>query len=83
MHADRVFGDALAQMRLAGLERRGRELDRLLSSATDDHEKQALAAEKARVAREGREIGMGWAGTARRLAGPAGTESRNSTERTG
>ena len=82
-HPDRVFGDALAQMRLAGLERRVRELDVRMSAATDEADKQALAEEKAKVAREGREIGMGWASTARRLAGPASAQSRNSTERTG
>src|SRR5690606_34527507 len=70
LHADRVFGDALAQLRLAALERRGRELDRRMSAASDEAEKQALAAEKAKVAREGREIGLGWSHTARRLAGP-------------
>ena len=79
LHADRVFGDALAQLRLVGLERRGRELDLRMSTATDEAEKQALAAEKAKVAREGREIGLGWSHAARRL----GAESRNSTERTG
>jgi hypothetical protein len=78
-HADRVFGDALAQLRLSGLERRGRDLDLRLSTATDDGERQALAEEKEKVAREGREIGLGWSHAARRL----GAESRNSTERTG
>ena len=82
LHSDRVFGDALAQVRLTGLERRGRELDALMNAATDEAEKQALAVEKARVAREGREIGLGWSHAARRLAGPRTLESRNSTERT-
>jgi hypothetical protein len=75
LHTDRVFGDALAQMRLSVLERRVRELDRRMSVAVDDTEKQALAAEKAKVAREGREIGIGWSHAARRM----GAESRNST----
>ncbi len=70
LHSDRVFSDALAHLRLAGLERRGRELDLRLSAATDDSERRALAVEKAQVARERREIGPGWSYAARRLAGP-------------
>ena len=69
LHAERMFGDALAQLRLATLERRGRDLDRRMGEALDDSEKQALAEEKASVAREGREIGLGWSHVARRLAG--------------
>ena len=79
LHGERVFGDALAQMRLTALERRIRELDRRMREAGDEAGKQALAEEKARVVREGREIGLGWSHAARRL----GAESRNSTERTG
>ncbi|MDE2773964.1 MAG: DNA primase [Gemmatimonadota bacterium] len=83
LHPERVFNDALAQLRLTGLERRRHELDALMSASTDEAEKQALAVEKARVAREAREIGLGWSHAARRLADPQKRESRNSTERTG
>ena len=50
-----------------------------MGEAESEDEKQALAEEKANVAREGREIGIGWSHAARRL----GSESKNSTERTG
>ena len=70
LHADRVFGDALAQLRLTALRRKGLELDQRLSAATDDSERQALVEEKAKVVREGREIGVGWSHAARRLVGP-------------
>ena len=50
-----------------------------MSEAEDEAEKLRIAEEKAQLAREGREIGLGWSHAARRL----GAESRNSTERTG
>lgn len=77
-HAGRVFDDGLRQIRLVGHERAQRELDRRIAEAEGEEEKQALAEEKARVAREGRDIAPGWSHAARRLA----AESRNSTERT-
>ena len=79
LQVERVFGDALAQVRLTTLERRVRELDRRMGVATDEAEKQALAEEKAEAAREGREIGLGWSHAARRF----GAESRNSTGKVG
>ena len=79
LHAERAFGDALVQVRLASHQRRVRELDRRMAEAGNEAEKQAVAEEKANVAREGREIGVGWSHAARRL----GSESKNSTERTG
>jgi DNA primase len=79
LDAERAFGDALVQVRLTSHQRRVRELDRRMGEAESEAEKQALAEEKATVAREGREIGVGWSHAARRL----GSESRNSTERTG
>ena len=79
LHAERAFSDALAQVRLTSHQRRVRELDRRMGEAESEDEKQALAEEKANVAREGREIGIGWSHAARRL----GSESKNSTERTG
>ena len=79
LHAERAFVDALAQVRLTSHQRRVRELDRRMGEAESEAEKQALAEEKANVAREGREIGVGWSHAARRL----GSESKNSTERTG
>ena len=79
LHAERAFGDALAHVRLASHQRRVSELDRRMAGAESEAEKQALAEEKASVAREGREIGVGWSHVARRL----GSESRNSTERMG
>lgn len=83
LHADRVFGAALAQLRLTGLERTRRALDLRLSSATDDAERRAIAEEKTKLAREAREIGVGWSHAARRLAAPGTAQSRNSTEWTG
>jgi hypothetical protein len=79
LHADQVFHDALAQMRLAALERRHRAIDQRMSEAEDETEKKRIAEEKAELVKEGREIGLGWSHAARRL----GAESRNSTERTG
>ena len=79
LQVERVFGDALAQVRLTTLERRVRELDRRMGVATDEAEKQALAEEKAEAAREGREIGLGWSHAARRF----GAESWNSTGKVG
>lgn len=78
-HAERTFGDALTQVRLTTHQRRVCELDQRMVEAESEAEKQALAEEKANVAREGREIGVGWSHAARRL----GSESRNSTERMG
>jgi len=79
LHAERAFGDALTQVRLTSHQGRVRELDRRMREAESEAEKQALAEEKANVAREGREIGIGWSHAARRL----GSEFRNSTKRTG
>ena len=76
LHGERIFQDAIRQMRLATLERKNRELDRRMDDAQDEAEKKALLVEKAQVAREGRAIGLGWSHSARRLS----AESRNSTE---
>ncbi len=75
LHAERVFGDGLAQMRRTALERRLLEVDARMSEAQDDVEKKALAEEKAVVAQELRDIAPGWSHAARRFA----AESRNST----
>ena len=79
LHAEQVFGDAIAQMRLTALEPRRRAMDQRMSQAEDDAEKRVIVEEKAQLAREGREIGLGLSHAARRL----GEASRNSTERTG
>ncbi len=65
LHVDRVLGEAVARIRLAALEGRGRELDRALAEGRDDIEKTALLAEKQQLARERREIGHDWSHTAR------------------
>jgi replicative DNA helicase len=67
IHAERSFGDALAQVRLTSHQRRVHELNQRMGEAESEDEKQALAEEKAKVAREGREIGVGWSHAARRL----------------
>ena len=70
LHAERAFGDAIAQMRLATMERCCRDIDRRMNAATDESGRAALAEERAQLAREGREIGLGWS-HARRAVAPA------------
>jgi len=66
-HAGRTFADALTAMRRSALQRLADDLDRRIELALDDHEKRTLAGEKARVAKELRGMGQGWAHTARKL----------------
>jgi DNA primase len=80
VHSEQMFSDGLAQMRRGVVELKLRELDRRMSEAEGEQEKQALAEEKALMAQEGRDIGPGWSHAARRLAAES---SRNSTERMG
>jgi DNA primase len=67
-HAAEVFEDSVARIRIAALDRRSQDLDRLLASSGDDDEKRALIEEKVRVSGERRALGPDdWTMTARRL----------------
>lgn len=65
-HAGRVYLESLAALRRSALEREADDLDRRIELAVDDEAKLRLIDEKNRVARELREVGIGWAHTARR-----------------
>ncbi len=68
VHAGRVFEDAVARIRVAALDRRLLELDRLLEAAVEEEEKRRLAEEKMRISRERRALRPDdWTTTARKL----------------
>jgi len=66
-HAGRAFAESVDALRRAALERQADDLDRRIELATNDDDKRTLVGEKDRVARELREMGHGWAHTARKL----------------
>ncbi len=66
-HAGRAFSESVDALRRAALERQADDLDRRIELATSDDDKRTLVGEKDRVARELREMGHGWAHTARKL----------------
>lgn len=66
-HAGRAFSESVDALRRAALERQADDLDRRIELATNDDDKRTLVGEKDRVARELREMGHGWAHTARKL----------------
>ncbi len=71
-HATKVFEDAVARIRIAALDRRTQELERLLAQSDDDGEKRALIEEKVRLAAERRALGPDdWTTAARRFRAKA------------
>lgn len=58
--SSRLFEDAMSKILTSGLDRRLDALDREIGAARDELRKQELMAEKNRLAREKRELGVDW-----------------------